>query len=93
VDIQTESMGPERLPNSVQHYMSLYLSGQQHFDVLLDDDGPNEVADLVGMTAHDTDITITLVHCKYSSEPSPPRPPGRGPVRGVRPGLARRQVA
>ncbi|MFJ3981339.1 DEAD/DEAH box helicase [Streptomyces fungicidicus] len=71
VDIQTESMGPERLPNSVQHYMSLYLSGQQHFDVLLDDDGPNEVADLVGITADDTDITITLVHCKYSSEPEP----------------------
>ncbi|ELS59007.1 putative helicase [Streptomyces viridochromogenes Tue57] len=60
MDIQTESMGPERLPNSVQH-----------FDVLIDDDGPNEVADLVGITADDTDITITLVHCKYSSEPDP----------------------
>lgn len=73
VDIQVESMGPERLANSVQHYMSLHLSGQQHFDILLNDDGANEVADLVGVTADDTDITITLVHCKYSHEPAPGR--------------------
>ncbi|MYR38966.1 hypothetical protein GTX14_25460 [Streptomyces sp. SID4944] len=36
-----------------------------------DDDSAGEVADLVGITANDTDITVTLVHCKYSSEPSP----------------------
>ncbi|MFC8360822.1 DEAD/DEAH box helicase [Streptomyces griseorubiginosus] len=71
VDIQVESMGPARLAHSVQHYMSLHLSGQQHFDILLDDDGANEVADLVGITADDTDITITLVHCKYSRESFP----------------------
>ncbi|MCX4419214.1 hypothetical protein [Streptomyces mirabilis] len=52
--------------------MSLHLSGQQHFDVLLDD-GANEVADLVGICADETDITITLVHCKYSHEPTPGR--------------------
>ncbi|WP_231976184.1 hypothetical protein [Streptomyces sp. 3214.6] len=73
VDIQVESMGPQRLAHSVQHYMSLHLSGQQHFDVLLDDDGANEVADLVGISADKTDITITLVHCKYSHEPTPGR--------------------
>ncbi|MEU5281724.1 DEAD/DEAH box helicase family protein [Streptomyces asoensis] len=73
VDIQVESMGPQRLAHSVQHYMSLHLSGQQHFDVLLDDDGANEVADLVGICADETDITITLVHCKYSHEPTPGR--------------------
>ncbi|MEU3511310.1 DEAD/DEAH box helicase family protein [Streptomyces longwoodensis] len=71
VDIKIESMGPERLPHSVQHYMSLHLSGEQHFDILVDDDGSGEVADLVGITADDTDITITLVHCKYSCEPFP----------------------
>ncbi|MEV6357283.1 hypothetical protein [Streptomyces hydrogenans] len=43
----------------------------ENFDILLDDDGAGEVADLVGITANDTDITVTLVHCKYSSEPSP----------------------
>jgi superfamily II DNA/RNA helicase len=71
VDIRVESMGPTRLPHSVQHYMSLHLGAQQHFDVLLDDDGPGEAADLVGITADEVDITITLVHCKYSSEETP----------------------
>ncbi|MGW0817034.1 DEAD/DEAH box helicase [Streptomyces viridiviolaceus] len=71
VNIQVESMGPQRLAHSVQHYMSLHLSGQQHFDILLNDDGANEVADLVGICADETDITITLVHCKYSHEPFP----------------------
>ncbi|WP_324615747.1 DEAD/DEAH box helicase [Streptomyces sp. NRRL F-4707] len=71
VDITVESMKPERRPHSVQHYMYRYLSGQQHFDILLDDDGAHEVADLVGVTADDRDITITLVHCKYSHEPVP----------------------
>ncbi|MGW6244388.1 DEAD/DEAH box helicase [Streptomyces roseolus] len=71
VDIKVESMGPDRLPHSIQHYMSLHLREQESFDILLDDDGAGEVADLVGITANDTDITVTLVHCKYSSEPSP----------------------
>jgi superfamily II DNA or RNA helicase len=71
VNIQTESMDAERKPHTVQHYMYRYLSGRQHFDVLIDDDGSNEVADLVGITADDRDISITLVHCKYSSEPFP----------------------
>lgn len=71
VDIRVESMGPTRLPHSVQHYMSLHLSAQQHFDVLLDDDGPGEAADLVGITSDEVDITVTLVHCKYSSEETP----------------------
>lgn len=71
VNIKAESMGPERLAHSVQHYMSLHLSRQQRFDILLDDDGPGEAADLVGITVDDTDITVTLAHCKYSSEPTP----------------------
>lgn len=71
VNLKVESMGAERLAHSVQHYTSLYLSGQQRFDILLDDDGPGETADLVGIAADATDITITLVHCKYSSEPTP----------------------
>ncbi|MFG3285289.1 hypothetical protein [Streptomyces sp. NPDC048111] len=71
IDIKIESMGPDRLARSVQHYMSLHLSGEQHFDILVNDDGSGEVSDLVGITADDTDITITLVHCKYSCEPFP----------------------
>ncbi|MGY5060017.1 hypothetical protein ACWDFR_39135 [Streptomyces sp. 900105755] len=29
------------------------------------------MADLAGITADDKDITIALVHCKYSHEPTP----------------------
>jgi hypothetical protein len=38
------------------------------FDVLLDDDGSGEVADLVGLRVDDRELWVTLIHCKFSSE-------------------------
>jgi hypothetical protein len=67
VDFHVESQGPERRPDSIQAYMSAQLQASTEFDVLLDDDGKGEAADLVGLQIHDTELHVTLVHCKYSS--------------------------
>ncbi|HET7476207.1 MAG TPA: DEAD/DEAH box helicase family protein [Dermatophilaceae bacterium] len=70
VDITVESQGIERKTNSIQAYVSRYLSESRIFDVLIDDDRSGEAADLVGIRAEKGDLHITLVHCKYSSKPT-----------------------
>lgn len=67
VDITVESQGVERKTNSIQAYMARYLSENQTFDVLIDDDRSGEAADLVGIRVYKGDLHVTLVHCKYSS--------------------------
>lgn len=69
VNITVESQGPNRRPDSIQAFMARYLSENQTFDVLIDDDRSGEAADLVGVRVVGGDLHITLVHCKYSSKP------------------------
>lgn len=71
VDITVESQGIERKANSIQAYMARFLSQDQTFDILIDDDRAGEAADLVGIRVDKGDLHITLVHCKYSSKPTP----------------------
>lgn len=71
VDITVESQGTERKTNSIQACMSRYLSQYQTFDILIDDDRAGEAADLVGIRVDKGDLHVTLVHCKYSSKPTP----------------------
>jgi hypothetical protein len=70
VDITVESQGTTRRADSIQAYMSAYLQEWNEFDILLDDDRKGEAADLVGLQVDGTELHITLVHCKYSSDPS-----------------------
>ena len=67
VDLTKESQRPARRQDTIQYYMSAYLRTQGSFDVLIDDDGSGEAADLVGLKiVNDTYLDVTLVHCKYS---------------------------
>lgn len=71
VDFSKESQKPQRLTDSIQYYMSAHLQATGAFDILLDDDGKGEAADLVGLKIDGRYLDVTLVHCKYSSKPSP----------------------
>jgi hypothetical protein len=71
VDLSKESQRPERRTDSIQYYMSAHLQATRSFDVLLDDDGSGEAADLVGLKVDGRYLDVTLVHCKYSSKPTP----------------------
>lgn len=71
VNIQVESQGPERRPDSIQAFMAKHLLQTRSFDVLIDDDRAGEAADLVGVTVDRGDLLITLVHCKYSTSATP----------------------
>lgn len=50
--------------------MARFLSQDQTFDILIDDDRAGEAADLVGIRVDKGDLLVTLVHCKYSSKPT-----------------------
>lgn len=74
VDIRVESQrprGPKYRADSIQAFMVKYLTQTRTFDVLIDDDRSGEAADLVGLRVDRGDLLITLVHCKYSSSPTP----------------------
>lgn len=66
VDLTVESQGPEKKAHSIQAFMIAHLVRNQTFDVLIDDDGSGEAADIVGVRVDGKDLVITLVHCKYS---------------------------
>ncbi|MGW5883162.1 hypothetical protein [Streptomyces koyangensis] len=71
VDLSKESQRPERRTDSIQYYTSAHLRVCGSFDVLLDDDGSGEAADLVGLRVDGRYLDVTLVHCKYSSKSTP----------------------
>jgi len=67
VNRRVESQGRARNLESIQHYVSRYVQEHIMFDVLVDDDGNGEIADLVGLRVCDRELLVTLIHCKYSS--------------------------
>lgn len=65
IDLRAESWGSARNPQTVQGRMVRELLTQQ-WDVVLDDDGSGEVADIVALRITDEHVHVLLVHCKYS---------------------------
>lgn len=69
VDIKKESMGKNRSTTTVQ--WRAFEQIKDHYDVIVNDDGSGEVADLVGLKVVDDQIHLGLIHCKYSGEINP----------------------
>lgn len=65
VDIKSESMGYENKVDSIQ-YRS-FEEIRDDYDVIINDDGSGEAADLVAFKVVDDEIVLSLIHCKYSS--------------------------
>lgn len=70
VNIRKESWGFDRDPATVQGRMMKQVLADE-WDVVLDDDGPGEAADIVAIRAIDETLRVMLVHCKFSSEDAP----------------------
>jgi superfamily II DNA or RNA helicase len=67
VDIQRESQGQQRDRGTVQARAAERLISLAEWDVVIDDDGTGEVADLVALKDDGERVIVHLVHCKYSS--------------------------
>jgi hypothetical protein len=71
-DIRTESQGPEKRPDSVQRrVIETLLADGNIYDLIFDDDGAGEIADVVAVRVTEGLVQVTLLHCKYSSADTP----------------------
>lgn len=67
VDISIESQTEHKINNSIQHYTIQKILND--YDVVFDDDGAGEVADIVAIkNIDDKELIIDLYHCKYCSK-------------------------
>jgi superfamily II DNA or RNA helicase len=71
MDIRKESQGWPKNPDSIQARAIRYVCGLDDWDIVLDDDGTGEVADIVAFRKHGTELRVMLTHCKYSSKDDP----------------------
>ena len=67
IDPRKESQGPARDADSIQARTIEHLLGLADWDLVIDDDGPGEIADVVALAADDNELHVVLAHCKYSS--------------------------
>lgn len=70
VDITTESQGDGRTAGTVQHRLIASLQEDGCYEIIFDDDGAGEAADVVAISCRDVQgrnrIDIDLYHCKFS---------------------------
>lgn len=71
VDLRRESQGASRDQQTVQARAIRHLIATGAWDVVIDDDGAGEIADVVAIRATDHSLIIRLLHCKYSSADRP----------------------
>ena len=69
VDLRRESQGEEKDATSIQRrVIERVMAGDLgNFEVVFDDDGSGEVADVVALKQTGHKITVDLFHCKYSA--------------------------
>lgn len=66
-DFRVESQTNDHLTHSIQYRAIAELKGDvEPWDIVLDDDGTGEIADIVAMRIDQEGLLIRLVHCKYS---------------------------
>lgn len=70
IDLGIESQTKDKLANSIQ-YRALIELKKEHWDVVLDDDGTGEIADIVAMRIDAEGLLVRFIHCKYSHGPNP----------------------
>ncbi|MFC6083689.1 DEAD/DEAH box helicase [Sphaerisporangium aureirubrum] len=66
INLRKESQGVNRDPTSIQARTIQHLLSIADWDLVIDDDGPGEVADIVAARIEDSQLHVNLVHCKYA---------------------------
>jgi len=71
VDLRKESQGASREADSIQARAIEYVRSLAQWEIVIDDHGAGEIADIVAMRVEGDRLVVELVHCKRSSEPEP----------------------
>lgn len=75
VDISIESQRESKIKESIQYHTIQKI--KNNYDVIFDDDGSGEVADIVAIkNIGDKELVIDLYHCKYCSKKNGVATPG-----------------
>ena len=70
-DIRKESQKKTRETDSIQYRMIQDLKQTGSYEIIFDDDGAGEVADIVTIKEMEGHVYFGFYHCKYSSEDTP----------------------
>lgn len=70
-NLKKESQGVTRDVDSIQHRAIQEFLSDNTWEVIFDDDGPQEVADIVCLKRQDGALQVCLIHCKYSHGDQP----------------------
>lgn len=69
IDIRKESQGAQKHADSIQrHVIERLLKAREPYDIIFDDDGSGEVADVVAIRRSGRTLKVDLFHCKFSSD-------------------------
>ena len=71
VDISVESQTKNKIKNSIQYHVISNLKAEDKYQVIFDDDGSGEIADIVTLRDEEKCIYIEFYHCKFSGEKTP----------------------
>ncbi|HNN43731.1 MAG TPA: DEAD/DEAH box helicase family protein [Nitrospira sp.] len=75
IDITKESQREERRTDSVQYRTIQHIKAENRHEIVFDDDGAGEAADIVAISLDSETqpriITVDLYHCKYSGGAAP----------------------
>lgn len=71
IDIKRESQGQHRDPTTIQYRTVELLANEVSWDLIVDDDGNGELADVVCIRRTDDKLHVVFAHCKYSSGEKP----------------------
>ena len=70
IDITKETQGIMKAADSIQYRVISELK-KKNYDVIFDDDGSGEAADVVCIQIHKKVITVEFYHCKFSQRATP----------------------
>ena len=75
VNIRNESQTAEKLPHTIQAHVIRKIIDSGHYQLIIDDDGSGEAADIVAIRFSEADVTmpiaVDLYHCKFSKGDNP----------------------
>lgn len=71
INIRKESQGKEKDQTTVQARAIEYVKTLADWDLIIDDDGAGEIADIIAIRIDGNKLHVNLAHCKYSHEDSP----------------------
>lgn len=71
INLKAESQGVTKIADSIQRKTIEWLLGDPDYDVIFDDDGTGEIADLVAMRDTGDTLEVDLFHLKYAHGAAP----------------------